>query len=329
MKNTPYFATPDNAENTCGYCQKPTGAVLFSAVDTNGNKWNWSQCPSCGARSITPRPTPEQLAAAYDTSYYGTGKTKFVWPFEQLVNYVSELRAKKISRSLPARANVLDLGCGSGDFLASLGKVGNFGLYGIELPGGSAERAALRKNINLTVGTIAEANYPSEHFDLVTMFHVFEHLTEPRNTLKIVHRVLKAGGRLVLAVPNISSVQAKLFGPNWLHLDPPRHLFLMPEDSFARAVHELGFEIERRRYFSLKLNPYGFIQSTLNCLLAKRDVLYERFKGNKAYAPSYGKVSFILQVLAAIALLAPAIMLDVFESAIKRGATVEYTLRKR
>jgi len=328
MKNAPYFKSPDSGGNICGYCQESTGGVLFSLVDTNGNRWNWSQCPACGARSITPRPTPEQLAAAYDASYYGAGKTKFVGPVERFVNYVNGLRAKKTARGIPARANVLDVGCGSGDFLAALGKCGDFGLYGVELPGGSAERAAMRKNINLTVGTIADANYAPEYFDLITMCHVFEHLTEPRKTLEIVHRVLKPDGRFVLSVPNISSVQAKIFGPNWLHLDPPRHLFLMPEESFDKAARELGFVIVGRRYFSLKQNPYGFIQSMLNCLFAQRDILYERLKGNKIYAPAHGKASIAFQMAAAAVLFPLAFTLDVFESAFNRGATVEYTLRK-
>ena len=329
MDNTPFFNTPDKGENTCGYCEKTAGSDLFRVVDVNGNKWNWSQCPSCGACSITPRPTPAQLSVAYDTSYYGASTTKYRWGFAKLSEYLHGRHARRLSRGIPAGANVLDLGCGNGDFLAALGKNGDFNLYGVELPGGSADRAATRKNINLTVGTIVEAGYPPGYFDMVTMFQVFEHLAEPRKTLKIVHSVLKAKGRLVLAVPNISSAQAKLFGPNWFHLDPPRHLFLMPGDSFAKAMNELGFSIESRRYFFPKMNCYGFIQSTLNCLFAQRDILHERLKRNKTYAPAHGTASFILQLAAAAALFPVALLLDIVESVFKRGATVEYVLRKQ
>ncbi|MDR2675784.1 MAG: class I SAM-dependent methyltransferase [Opitutaceae bacterium] len=164
------------------------------------------------------------------------------------------------------------------------------------------------------------------------MFQVFEHLTEPRKALERARDMLKPDGRLIISFPNILSMQAKMFGPKWLHLDPPRHLFLMPENAFIKTVQDLGFSVERQPCFSLKPNPYGlmgFTQSTLNTLLAKRNVLYERLKGNKAYAPSYGSVALVLQLAATAVLVFPALILTVIESACRRGATVEYVLRKR
>ncbi|MDR2675785.1 MAG: class I SAM-dependent methyltransferase [Opitutaceae bacterium] len=167
MENTHYFSTSRTSGRTCGYCQNPVDHVLFKTTDIQGNTWDWSQCSACGTQSITPRPTPEQLSAAYDTSFYGTGKTRFIWPLEQLINYVHSRRAKQIARNLPKRAKVLDVGCGSGDFLAALGCFGDFELHGIELPGGSADRAAKRGNIRLKVGSITDdALSLPEHLDL-------------------------------------------------------------------------------------------------------------------------------------------------------------------
>jgi hypothetical protein len=106
----------------------------------------------------------------------------------------------------------------------------------------------------------------------------------------------------------------------------------MPENAFIKTVQDLGFSVDLKPCFSLKPNPYGlmgFIQSTLNVLLAKRNILYERLKGNKAYAPSHGSVSLVLQLAAMAVLFFPALALTVIESACRRSATVEYVLRKR
>jgi len=113
-----------------------------------------------------------------------------------------------------------------------------------------------------------------------------------------------------------------------LHLDPQRHLFLFPTKAFERAMRSAGFAVAGRRFFSIEQNPFGFIQSALNCMLQPRDLLYERLKGNTAYAPAHGSVSIFLQKAFGGLCLAPAIVLDAIESALGRGATVEYTLTK-
>jgi hypothetical protein len=154
-------------------------------------------------------------------------------------------------------------------------------------------------------------------------------LTEPRKTLEIIHRILKPDGRLIMSFPNISSMQARIFKANWFHLDPPRHLFLMPTQSFINAMSEAGFVIEKSCHVSLEQNPYGFLQSFMNCFTKQRDVLYERLKGNRAYAPSFGKAKFIFQLACATILFFPEVIMDIINSICKNGATVQYTMRKK
>lgn len=316
-------------EFVCGYCSSSKALDSYSCSDTRGSIWRWTRCAACGAISLTPRPTPAQLAAAYDASYYGASDSKFEGPVERFIERCRRGRARRLARGLSTGARVLDIGCGNGGFLAALDSCGSFSLYGTELAGGSAQRAARHPNIQLKVGVLDAGDFQNESLDLVTLFHVFEHLTDPRSTLDLIHRALKPGGRLVMSFPNIGSVQARLFRGRWLHLDPPRHLFLFPSRAFARAMDNAGFTIERRRFFSVEQNPFGFIQSSLNLLLGPRDVLYERLKGNTSYAPSHGSGSVFLQKAFAGLCLGPAIVLDLIESTLCLGATVEYTLRKR
>jgi SAM-dependent methyltransferase len=176
---------------------------------------------------------------------------------------------------------------------------------------------------------LSAGDFPDETFDLVTLFHVFEHLSNPKDTMLLVRKVMKPDGRLVMSFPNIGSTQGMIFKGEWLHLDPPRHLFLFPRKAFINAMRELGFDVVAERHFSIEQNPYGFLQSVLNCILSERDVLYERLKGNKSYAKGQGAMSIALQKVAAAVLFPIGILLDCIDSLFNRGATVEYTLIKR
>ena len=321
-------STPTAPFTVCGYCRSVDLSPLWHARDTRGHDWSWGRCRTCAAVSILPRPQSEDLAAAYAGTYYGENETKFTGPVEAFIDRCRRSRARRLAAELTSGARVLDLGCGNGGFLAALGQSGRFDLHGIELDGGSARRAAKRPEIHLKIGTLEAGDFADGSLDLVTLFHVFEHLTEPQATLDVIHRALKPGGRLVMSFPNISSVQARMFRGHWLHLDPPRHLFLLPAGAFERALGEFGFAVTARRYFSIEQNPFGFIQSCLNAMGLPRDLLYERLKGNVGYAPEHGSFSTLVQKAFAGLTLPLAITLDAVESALGSGATVEYTLQK-
>lgn len=320
--------TPAAPPTECGYCNSVDLTSLWRSRDTQGHAWSWGRCQTCAAISILPRPDIEHLAAAYASTYYGEHESKFTGLAEAFIDSCRRSRARRLAANLSPGARVLDLGCGCGGFLAALHAHGNYDLHGIELDGGSARRAAKHPEIHLKVGTLEAGDFPDASLDLVTLFHVFEHLTEPRATLELIHRALKPGGRVVMSFPNIASMQARMFRGHWLHLDPPRHLFLFPPTAFARVMATAGFAVERRRFFSIEQNPFGFIQSCLNAMGLPRDLLYERLKGNMAYASGHGSLSILLQKVFAGLCLGPAIALDACESALGLGATVEFTLRR-
>jgi 2-polyprenyl-3-methyl-5-hydroxy-6-metoxy-1,4-benzoquinol methylase len=94
------------------------------------------------------------------------------------------------------------------------------------------------------VGLVTGASLPESHFDAVSMNHVIEHLHDPVATLKECRRIMKPGGTISIATPNLASAGHKLFGPDWFALDPPRHLVLFTPDSLRRALRTAGFEPE-------------------------------------------------------------------------------------
>jgi len=312
--------------HVCLVCKGEGGDNRYTCLDIKGNHWKWRECNSCGAMFLSPKPSNTELASAYDPGYYGTSDTKFKGIGERFLTFCRKQRAQSQGRLLKDTARVLDVGCGNGAFLSELGKLGNFELWGIELEGPAAQRAARYPEIHLKMGSLETSDFEEDTFDLITLFHVFEHLRDPVHALTLLRKILRPSGHLVMSFPNISSFQSKIFKEHWLHLDPPRHLFLMPPDSFESLVHRMGFNIEHRTFFSIEQNPYGLIQSSLNRFGFPRDLLYERLKGNTNYCPEHGSISLVFQKIFAGTIFLPAVAIDAIESLFHGGATVQYRL---
>jgi len=139
-------------------------------------------------------------------------------------------------------ARLLDVGCGNGRFLMQMRAVG-WEVCGVEPDPKSAAQAAAA-GLDVRTGLLPDASLPGEHFDAVTLSHVIEHLHKPIETLHECRRILKPGGTISIATPNLGGQGHHVFGPDWFALDPPRHLVLFTPDSLRQALQMAGFEPE-------------------------------------------------------------------------------------
>ena len=313
----------------CIFCGATDNKTLYPLADMWGNAYQLRFCNACHAYFLDPLPTAEMLSKAYDDSYYGSGDKKFRAPVEYVLNHFRFHRAGRFARLLKANENVLDIGCGAGDFLLALGKHGKFKLYGTELQGKQSQRLALQKNIHVKTGLIGKEDYPSSSFSLITLFHVFEHIRNPGQMLENIDYLIRSGGHVVFSFPNIVSFQSRLFKGSWLHLDPPRHLFFFAPDDFIRIMQQRGYQLVSESYFSLEQNPFGMIQSLLNLMLKKREVLFEHFKGNNDYTREYSGFNMVLQKVFCAALSPLAVLFEMVSGIFRKGATVELVFRKQ
>ncbi len=142
---------------------------------------------------------------------------------------------------------VLDIGCGSGGYLAFLAGLG-WSCYGVET--GAKSRAYAQEVLGLTVhpGPLEACGFPDGFFDVVTMWHVIEHLADPIGTFREIHRILKPDGAVLLRTPNIDSWEARWFRANWYGMDSPRHVCLFSPDTLHALLGRSGFAVTASRY---------------------------------------------------------------------------------
>lgn len=287
------------------------------------------KCPGCGLGWMHPLPSAEEIASFYPTSYYGANGAKFRSAIEFVVRLVSARRLRFLTKSLPPGAAVLDIGCGRGILLNELSKRG-FRAYGTELSPSAC--ASVDSNIDVRVcHQLEEAGFDSGMFDQVVIWHVFEHLSDPAATLREIHRILKPGGTVVIAVPNFSSWQAKWSDSGWFHLDPPRHLFHFSLESLERILNNHGFDVRSRHHFSLRQNPFGWVQSALNRWTRQpRNGLYDWLLRNKSPDDKPESFGRKLGYATSFAFGMPiALGLEILATFFRRGATVHVVAKKK
>jgi SAM-dependent methyltransferase len=319
-------ADKSDNKNPCSFCGARRSLRLYPTSSISGDNFYLNRCLVCRAVFLNPRPTQQQIDQAYDDAYYGRGQGKFVGCIEKVLDHFRRARATRITNYIEPPAKILDIGCGNGRFLNYLINQG-FDGYGIELPGKAAERAGKILGLNLKVGRLTRQDYSENFFDSICMWHVFEHLAEPRETLHIIQKILRPGGYLMMSLPNIDSMQSRLFRGKWLHLDPPKHLFFLGANDLISEMKKFGFKLIKQKYFSLEQNPFGIQQSILNCLLRKREVLFEALKGNNEYIKEYSRFSIMLQKMFYLSTFPVFVLLAGLEAAFKKGGTMEFIFK--
>src|ERR1035438_5846788 len=128
-------------------------------------------------------------------------------------------------------------------------------------PRAAAGIAWRRQRVPALAGDLERAPLRAGSFAGLTMFHVMEHLYDPRAYLAAARELLAPDGRLVVQAPNAASWQARLLGRAWNGADIPRHLTDFRGGDLEKMVESAGFEVLRRKYFSLRDNPAGLASS--------------------------------------------------------------------
>ncbi len=141
-------------------------------------------------------------------------------------------------QALP-HGRLLDVGCGSADWLLSMRELG-WEVTGVDLDA-QAVRVGRERGLTIHCGTLTGQKFANHAFDAVTLNHVIEHVPDPVDTLRECARILKKGGKLVLFTPNAGSLGHRVFKEFWRGLKTPRHLHIFSFSSMLHALEQAGF----------------------------------------------------------------------------------------
>lgn len=263
----------------CAICGSTDLALVFPVVDHFLSKEVFSlmQCQSCGLRTTSPAPPPEKIAKYYESPEYLSHANKPHGLLSRTYNWVRNraIRGKhKLLSKHVAQGHVLDMGCGTGEFLHHLNSRG-YHVEGVELSLKAREQAIASYGLRVLPSLDQLTN--KEHYQAITLWHVLEHMPDPRDTMKRLYALLADRGVLIIAVPDHESWDAEHYGPYWAAWDVPRHLHHFRQKDVARLLHEHGFSLlEVRRmpfdayYVSLLSERYkghGALIAGLNAVL--------------------------------------------------------------
>lgn len=242
------------------------------------------KCSKCGTAYLDPRPTPESIWRAY-TNYYTHSNNddlqvnqnknilqrivrdlkngyinhryqinknpaikagRWIIPLIPPLRSVVECSFRHITATDSTECRLLDVGCGNGSYLV-LAQQAGWKVEGFDFDP-EAVKTCLASGLNVTVGGIEILQGRSNQYDAITLSHVIEHVHDPARLLNQVLALLKPGGMLWLATPNIDSLLSAQYGSNWRGLEPPRHLVLFNRDSLRLLLHQAGFCEIRQHY---------------------------------------------------------------------------------
>jgi 2-polyprenyl-3-methyl-5-hydroxy-6-metoxy-1,4-benzoquinol methylase len=215
------------------------GALAYPASDYAAVRLN--RCAGCGFL-FQPELPIEDLRSNHDEDYfehYTAGE-----------DYDSQGPQRRLEARIRLRwmrghgcsgGRLLEVGAARGDFLAEARRAG-FTPVGVEPEPSSAQEARRRSGVEMLVGWVEELDLRPASFDAVCLWHVLEHIPQPRPVLEALHRCLKPGGLLFCEVPNVGSVMARAQGDQWQYLDPGHHVGFFDPRTLRRALELTGYD---------------------------------------------------------------------------------------
>jgi 2-polyprenyl-3-methyl-5-hydroxy-6-metoxy-1,4-benzoquinol methylase len=215
------------------------------------------ECQRCGFLFTNPRPDAASIGRYYESAAYvshNAGARGLVNQVYRVARFFTvRYKVRLITRLNSGRpGQLLDYGCGTGHFLAQAQRRG-WAVTGLE-PNPQARAAAEARVGQPIAEPAALADLPAASYDVVTLWHVLEHVHALNDTLTQLLRVLRPGGKLLVAVPNAASYDARHYGPGWAAYDVPRHLYHFTPATMRRLLARHGLRIARQ--LPLRLDAY-------------------------------------------------------------------------
>ena len=292
-----YSRTNARATVQCAWCDRrfdSTDEYLTGRV----------RCARCGVATTSPWPSDEQLSAAY-ADWYRPESGRFSGLGDKVLRRTRGALAGRLHRILPP-GPVLDVGAGDGTLVEAFVR---------------RRREAVGLEPHASAPHIRNAEIEEVEGSAVIFWHSLEHLRQPARALDHAATLLSPGGRLVIAVPNATSLQARVFGDRWLALDLPRHLVHLSPSALLSKVEALGLRVERVSYMRGGQVVFGWVHGFVGKLPGHPD-LYDAIRRSEARQAAQSPARLLYALAAAVAALPFALAVTAVEVAARSGGTI-------
>ena len=228
----------------CPWCNNTAVEPYLHVMDDflTQEEFDIFECPHCHLLFTDPRPAPSKISAYYESKEYYShqeNKSGFIPKIYEAVKKVNLQHKVSLALGDLPVGHLLDICCGVGDFLIQAKQAG-WTVQGIEPSQQARTIASQRSNLHPLMPseahTLADAS-----FDVITLWHVLEHIDDLHTQIADFVRLLKPGGRLVLALPNFKSFDARYYGAKWAAWDVPRHLNHFSHETLKLMIKSIGF----------------------------------------------------------------------------------------
>jgi SAM-dependent methyltransferase len=293
------------ASASCAWCGAPLRPGLSDSFGTG-------LCRACGARTTLPVPTDADLELAYGT-WYRPAEGRFAGLGDRALRSLRGRLARRLDRIAPP-GPILDVGAGDGALLDALASVGR------EATG--LERHSARPDVRE-----AELSEINGRFAAIVFWHSLEHLRHAGAALDRAARLLAPGGVVVIAIPNLDSLQARAFGERWFALDLPRHLVHVPARALIERLRQLGLKPARVSYLRGGQVVFGWLHGIVGSLPGHPD-LYDAIRRPEARRGAMPVPERAATLVAGALALPISTACALLEASLRRGGTVYVEARR-
>jgi 2-polyprenyl-3-methyl-5-hydroxy-6-metoxy-1,4-benzoquinol methylase len=278
-----------NTIRNCPVCEETYFKDFLEIKDhmITQEKFKIVECDACGFHFTNPIPESDKIGEYYKSEKYISHSSNKKGLINFLYNTVRSITLKekvKWVRNITEGKCLLDIGSGTGHFLKA---ANDNGFNGIGLEPDADARDFAHKNNHVRSSSQEELhNIEAKSFDVVTMWHVLEHVYDLRKDLKRIEEILNSNGKLFIAVPNMNSYDARFYKKNWASYDVPRHLYHFKQNDISRLLLDFGFDL--KKVIPMRYDAYYI--SMLSEKYKNRFILFGVFRGliSNMKAKKYG-----------------------------------------
>jgi SAM-dependent methyltransferase len=202
------------------------------------------ECARCGFLYLSPRPDSTEIQRYYPDDYlpFRSAIHEERSPIRRFDRLFGLHKRCQVIRQFKSEGYLLDVGCGTGDFLAVMRSYRGWEVRGLEPHGGAVARAREKYGLAVDHAYLDDVPYAPGTFDVVTMWDVLEHVPRPLHSLRHLRDALRPDGVVIIGLPNRDSLDARLFGQYWAGLDVPRHFSVFSVAHITHTLLEAGYE---------------------------------------------------------------------------------------